>query len=54
MTFVTRIYLDGKHSDTHDILMRAVSALLITDGRDPDLSGVRTNFTVTDNVVKSA
>ena len=45
MTFFTRIYLDGKHSDTHDILMRAVSALLIADGRDADISDVRTNFT---------
>ena len=45
MTFVTRIYLDGKHSDTHDILMRAVSALMLADGRDADLSGVRTYFT---------
>lgn len=45
MTLVTRIYLDGKHSDTHDILMRSVSALLIADGRDEDLSNVRTTFT---------
>ncbi len=45
MTFFTRIYLDGKHSDTHDILMRAVSALLIADGRDADIRDVRTNFT---------
>jgi len=45
MTFVTRIYLDGKHSDTRDILMRAVTALLVADGRDADLGGVLTNFT---------
>jgi len=42
MTLHTAIYSDGKRTDTEDILMRAVAALLIAADRDADTSNVQT------------